>query len=39
MRKIIVLFLALSAMLFMLNGCKSDPGNREFVPGKGWRPV
>jgi hypothetical protein len=20
-------------------GCKSSSGSREFIPGKGWRPV
>ena len=40
MRKFIVLLVALSALSFLLSGCKSsDSGSREFVPGKGWRPV
>lgn len=35
-----ILFIAAIALgLVTLTGCKSDPGSREFIPGKGWRPV
>lgn len=27
------------AGLLMVAGCKSSSGSREFVPGKGWKPL
>lgn len=39
MKKMILLFAAALVMLGGLTGCKTHDGSREFVPGKGWRPV
>jgi hypothetical protein len=34
------LILALAGTVVVCGtGCKSDPGSREYIPGKGWRPV
>jgi hypothetical protein len=36
------LFLAVVLVLSsvcLLSACKTDKGSREFLPGKGWRPV
>ena len=39
-RLILLLLAALLAAAFLAgSGCKSDPGSREYIPGKGWRPV
>jgi hypothetical protein len=37
--KRVLLLLAVIATTLVATGCKSDPGSREYIPGKGWRPV
>lgn len=38
MKRILIVLAVLAATL-VATGCKSDPGSREYIPGKGWRPV
>jgi len=38
MAKFILLVLLLMTMAAAL-GCKTNPGSREFIPGKGWVPT
>lgn len=33
----IILLLVLAALLAGVTGCKSHPGSREYIPGKGWK--
>lgn len=37
--KRVIIVLAILAATLVATGCKSDPGSREYIPGKGWRPV
>jgi hypothetical protein len=37
MSKIYIVFLIVVALAFA-NGCKTESGSREFIPGKGWVP-
>jgi hypothetical protein len=39
MKRLMLLLALLSATWILATGCKSDPGSREYIPGKGWRPV
>lgn len=39
MKRLFVLVAVVAALLVAGSGCKSDPGSREYIPGKGWRPV
>lgn len=39
MKRLVLLVAVLAATLLAGSGCKSDPGSREYIPGKGWRPV
>ena len=32
------LFLFVVAVALVVGGCKTHPGSREFIPGKGWVP-
>jgi len=34
-----LLLIALLAAGFILTGCETDKGSREFIPGKGWAPM
>ena len=38
MKRLFIVLVVLAATL-VSTGCKSDPGSREYSPGKGWRPV
>ncbi len=38
MKRMLIVLAVLAATL-VAAGCKSDPGSREYIPGKGWRPV
>ena len=38
MRKIILFLLLGLAVALLGNGCASDKGSREYIPGKGWVP-
>jgi hypothetical protein len=38
MKRLFIVLAVLAATL-VSTGCKSDPGSREYIPGKGWRPV
>jgi hypothetical protein len=38
MKRMFIVLAVLAATL-VASGCKSDPGSREYIPGKGWRPV
>ena len=33
-----IAMLVLLAVVMVFTGCKSHPGSREFIPGKGWVP-
>ncbi len=39
MKRILLILALVAATLAITAGCKSDPGSREYIPGKGWRPV
>ena len=39
MKRLFVLIAVAAALFATGSGCKSDPGSREYIPGKGWRPV
>ena len=39
MKRLLVLIAVTAALFAAGSGCKSDPGSREYIPGKGWRPV
>lgn len=39
MKRLFIVLAILSALIATSGGCKSDPGSREYIPGKGWRPV
>ena len=38
MRKMILLLLLGLAVALLAEGCASDKGSREYIPGKGWVP-
>ncbi|MGN6387486.1 MAG: hypothetical protein ACTHMT_14730 [Verrucomicrobiota bacterium] len=35
----LLLTIVLLASIAIATGCKSNPGSREFIPGKGWVPT
>ena len=37
MKKLLVLALLTAVVAIATVGCKSHPGSREFIPGKGWQ--
>jgi hypothetical protein len=39
MLKLVVLVLLAVALVVGTSGCKTHPGSREFIPGKGWVPT
>ena len=39
MRKMILLLLLGLAVALLAEGCASDKGSREYMPGKGWVPA
>jgi hypothetical protein len=39
MRKIILVLLLGMAVALLAQGCASDKGSREYIPGKGWVPT
>jgi hypothetical protein len=38
-RLVFCLLALLAVVMLTANGCKTQSGSREFVPGKGWKPV
>ena len=40
MAKICIVLLLAMTLAALATGCKStDPGSREYIPGKGWTPM
>jgi hypothetical protein len=39
MRKTILILLLGLTVALLANGCASDKGSREYIPGKGWVPT
>lgn len=39
MKRFLLVLAIAAATLAVTSGCKSDKGSREYIPGKGWRPV
>jgi len=39
MRKLLLLLLLGLAVALLADGCASDKGSREYIPGKGWVPT
>ncbi len=39
MKRFLLILTIAAATLAITAGCKSDKGSREYIPGKGWRPV
>jgi hypothetical protein len=40
MKRRVLLLLALAGFgMLLTTGCKSDPGSKEYIPGKGWKTV
>jgi hypothetical protein len=37
MKRLIVLVLMVALVCVAAAGCKSNPGSREYTPGKGWQ--
>lgn len=35
--KNLLVIVVLAVVLAAATGCKSKPGSREFIPGKGWQ--
>lgn len=38
MAKLALILLAALLLATATTGCKSNPGSREFIPGRGWVP-
>jgi len=37
MKKLLALALLAALVCIAATGCKSHPGSRDFIPGKGWQ--
>jgi uncharacterized lipoprotein len=33
-----IFWVLLAILVIGISGCKSNPGSREYIPGKGWVP-
>ena len=38
MKTTLVVVLLLAVGLVLVTGCRTHPGSREYIPGKGWVP-